>query len=70
LSGTIASVSGSCPTVALVIAGRLVVTDRETEYKKLKCGDLRPGLTVEVNGTQRSDGSLLAQKIERKEGDH
>jgi hypothetical protein len=50
----------------MTIAGRKVVTNRDTAYKKkFECADLRNGLSVKVKGPQRSDGTVIAQTIER-----
>jgi hypothetical protein len=66
LSGEIRSVDGSCPNLSLLVAATRVVTDRETDYgKKIGCGNLSAGMGVNVKGKRQTDGSVLAQKIER-----
>lgn len=66
LSGHIGSIDGSCPDLTLIISGTRVVTDRKTDYgKKTDCGDLQRGMDVKVKGKRQTDGSVLAEKIER-----
>lgn len=52
----------------LRVAGRLVVTDSATrierDNRRIGLTDLRVGERVEVEGTRRADGSVLARKIE------
>lgn len=52
--------------MTMTVSSRTVVTDRLTEFKKVDCDELRRGMKVDVKGKQRSDGSLLALKIEGK----
>ena len=55
LLGTIESSDGNI----LVVSGRTVVTDAQTEI----AFELRIGLIVKVQGTLQSDGSILAREI-------
>ncbi|MBL8097340.1 MAG: hypothetical protein JNL73_24385 [Anaerolineales bacterium] len=55
LLGTIESIDGNI----LVVSGRTVVTDAQTEI----AFELRIGLIVKVQGTLQSDGSILAREI-------
>jgi hypothetical protein len=59
-------VAGVCPSVSFRLDGRNIVATRATEYKKMSCGQLRDGLRIEVRGKPRADGSVVAQKIERR----
>lgn len=53
---------------SLRVSGRLVLTDTATRIerddRRIALGDLKVGERVEVEGTRRADGSLLARKIE------
>jgi len=62
IEGPIRSVSGS----SFVIDTVIVVTDGGTVYEHGSAADLVVGARVEAKGSLRSDGSLLADKIEFK----
>jgi hypothetical protein len=67
VEGPITAIGGSCPVVSFTLAGDTnVVTDRQTEFKKIECADLARGVKVKVNGTKQNDGSILADKVEKK----
>ena len=65
VDGNVASLSGSCPHLRFTIDGTLVLTDANTSFVKMSCGDMRIGIDLEVKGIPRSDGSILALKVER-----
>jgi hypothetical protein len=51
--------------MSMTVSGTRVVTNGATDYrKKFSCADLRNGLEVKVKGKVRSDGALVAQRIE------
>jgi hypothetical protein len=62
-TGTIQSISGS----TLMVAGKTVATDGNTRIRRkgdtIAFSDLKVGDKVEVEGTQRADGTILAKKI-------
>jgi hypothetical protein len=64
LEGTIASLSGSCPTVSFSLRGRQVVTTPQTRFSDGNCRDLRNGVEVEVDGDLYTDGTVRATRIE------
>jgi hypothetical protein len=50
----------------MTIKGTRVLTNSQTEYKqKTSCGALETGMRIIVKGPRRSDGAIVAQKIER-----
>jgi hypothetical protein len=50
-----------------MVSATRVVTDGKTDFeKKLECADVRAGLDVRVRGWRQTDGSVLAQRIEKK----
>ena len=61
--GTVASLTGECPTVTMVVRGVRVSTTEETTYEIGECGNLRPGTKVRVEGDFEEDGSLTATSI-------
>jgi hypothetical protein len=61
--GTVASLSGECPTLTLVVRGVRVETTEETTYEIGGCGNLRPGSKVKVEGDFEVDGAVTATSI-------
>ncbi|MBI1873927.1 MAG: hypothetical protein HYZ58_02710 [Acidobacteria bacterium] len=66
IEGAISALSGSCPTLSFLVAGKPVVTNSATRYDKTSCGELRNGLRVEVKGARQSNGSILATRVKRE----
>jgi hypothetical protein len=64
--GLIESLSGSCPDLALRIAGTTLVTDRRTNFKQMSCAALGTGQSVVARGKRQPNGEIRATKIERK----
>ena len=60
--GTVASLSGECPTVTMVVRGVRVETTEETTYEIGECGNLRAGTKVLVEG-DLANGVLTATSI-------
>ena len=62
-SGTMSGVSGNCPNVGFSVDGIIVVTDRDTDYSRGNCGDLRRGQDVRGSGLRQPNGSIKATDI-------
>lgn len=74
-AGTVASLTGTCPTLSMVVHGVRVVTDEDTEFfievlgdaadLEGGCRNLRPGTKVVVEAAEErnADGSYHAEKI-------
>jgi hypothetical protein len=62
--GVIGAVTGSCPTLTLVIQGYRVRTNLATLYVGGSCASLRPGTQVKADVEQLADGSFVAEKLE------
>jgi trimeric autotransporter adhesin len=62
--GRISGMSGSCPNLRFTVAGRIVTTDRETEFRDGKCSDARNGDDVRVKGFRQPDGTVHARRVE------
>lgn len=54
--GTVASLSGVCPDIAMIVRGVRVTTDSSTVFEDGECGNLRPGTKVLVEGEMGADG--------------
>lgn len=63
-NGRISGISGSCPNLRFTVAGRIVTTDRETEFKDGKCSEASNGDDVKVKGFRQPDGTVRARRVE------
>jgi hypothetical protein len=62
-TGSVASMTGSCPALDMRVAGRRVKTSGSTEFKDTRCDDVKSGVTVQVKGTAASDGEVAASRL-------
>jgi hypothetical protein len=62
-TGTISSLSGSCPVLRFTAGGRTVLTDTNTRFNMGNCQSLRNGSDVEIEGEQQSAGTVLANRV-------
>ena len=69
LEGEIAELSGSCPDVRFRVRGVIVWANRETDYRRSSCRDLRDGRRAEVKASIMSDRSIRADRIEVRRRD-
>jgi len=60
--GVISGMSGSCPSLRFVAAGRVVVTNKSTNINGGPCKDLGNGVDVEITGTL-SSGIVAADRV-------
>ena len=67
--GTILLLSGECPNIAFLTAGRLVLTNGQTEFRKRRCRDLSIGDQVKVRGTVTGNNPVIADRVEFRERD-
>lgn len=62
---TVSSVTGTCPTLALVVGGHKVVTDANTLFEHGTCASVTVGTKVHVKGDMlTTDGSVIAEELE------
>ena len=61
--GQIQSITGVCPLVLFVVRDTIVFTTLTTDFNRGSCGDLRPGMEVDVDGVRLADGSVRADKV-------
>ncbi len=62
--GAVSELAGICPQVTFRVNGRLVLTHAGTEWEDGTCQELDNGRRVEVDGTLRADGALIAHEVE------
>ena len=67
--GTVSLLTGLCPGLTMTVTGTRVVTNSATQFEDVTCATLRNEMVVEVTGIRRSDGSVLASKINREDSD-
>ena len=64
LSGSVSSLSGSCPNLTFNIGRTTIATDAATEYRGGSCRDLRNKKHVTVTGASQSNGTVRASRID------
>jgi hypothetical protein len=62
-SGTVSSLTGTCPSLAFTANDTGVRTTSSTTFGGASCADIRNGGSVGVAGTKQSDGSVLASYV-------
>jgi hypothetical protein len=62
--GLVSSLSGGCPNVSFAAAGRVVIANQSTDYRKGDCRDLSDGERVKVRGTTTTGSPVTATRIE------
>jgi hypothetical protein len=67
--GTLLLLTGSCPSVSFWAAGRFVIANDRTDFKRGNCRDLSLGDRVKVRGTTTGGGPVYATKIEFRDDD-
>lgn len=70
LKGAIAGLSATanCPVVTFTIGATNVTTSAATVFDDVTCATLANAAIVEVEGTKKADGSILATKVELEAG--
>jgi hypothetical protein len=63
VDGKISALSGKCPDVDFTVSSRSITTDISTIYRGGKCGDLKNGVEVDVDGLADSNGLITATSI-------
>jgi hypothetical protein len=66
ISGTMAGLSGSCPSIRFAIGANQVATNGATEFSKVSCAALKNGDRVKVEGTRQPSGVILADEVKRQ----
>jgi len=63
LSGTVASLTGTCPAITFTLSTTKVTTTSATTFDHTTCSAITNGAKVEVEGTKQTDGSITATKV-------
>jgi hypothetical protein len=68
-SGTVTNVSGRCPDLTFVVSGRVVITDGDTKFKGLSCGDVaKGGRQIDGDGVTDASGAIHADNVRKTDG--
>jgi hypothetical protein len=67
--GSVVGLLGACPNLTFTAAGRIVVTNGSTDFRKGSCRDLSSGDRVKVRGTTTLGAPVTADRIEFKDDD-
>ena len=62
IEGKALQVSGKCPDLTFFVLTQRITTDKSTSFEKGKCGDLKTGKDVEIDGVL-SNGVVHATRI-------
>jgi hypothetical protein len=65
IDGRVSNLSGGCPALRFSLGNVVVTTNGETDFRKIKCGDVENGSKVKVSGEVQRDGTVLASRVER-----
>lgn len=64
VSGLVSGLTGSCPSLTLMVGSTKVTTDTSTQLEHGTCAQVANGVKVEAVGTRQSDGSIRAARLE------
>jgi hypothetical protein len=64
LKGTVAALSGTCPTIMFTVSGVTVKTSSATRFEDGWCAGVLNNARVEIQGRRQTDGSIQADRIE------
>ena len=67
LTGTVASLGGSCPAITFTAGSRSVTTTSNTQFVQLTCASIANGTKVEVKGTSPSPSAVVTATRVKKE---
>jgi hypothetical protein len=68
VSGEVSDMAGACPDVTFKFGSLVLAVNGSTIFVQGTCGDLEGGVTVEVKGIRRTDGSVLGTMVKFKSG--
>ncbi len=64
LLGTVAGLSGSCPSLTFSVGGTTVITDVATTFEDGTCTVIENGMSVEIEGQRQTDGTVRATEVD------
>jgi hypothetical protein len=67
VSGKAQSVSGHCPSIQFDLGGTTIATNGDTDFRNLKCTDVKKGVRLTVQGLAQSNGAVLATQVSKSD---
>jgi len=67
VQGSMGGLKGACPAISFTVNGFSIATNAATEFDKTACSAFKNGDKVEVKGTKRADGSVLATRLRKED---
>jgi hypothetical protein len=61
--GQVSGLTGTCPDLVFIAAGRTVETEKKTRFNHGNCKHLRNGMDVDVTGNVTTRGTVYATRI-------
>ena len=65
VSGKAQSISGRCPAIRFDLGGTTIATNGDTDFRNLKCTDVKKGVRLTVQGVSQPNGAVLATQVTR-----
>jgi len=62
--GLVSGLSGTCPDLTFTVNGTTIVANASTIFEDGSCSTVQNGTRVEIKGTRRSNGSVLATRVD------
>ncbi len=63
ISGPVATLGGTCPTLAFIVQGTRVTTSASTAFEGVTCANLKNGTKVKIVGQRGSEGAVAATRV-------
>jgi Domain of unknown function (DUF5666)/Viral BACON domain/Putative binding domain, N-terminal len=63
VSGRVQNISGRCPVIRFELGGTTVITTPDTDFRKMKCTDVKKDVRLTVQGFTQPDGTVLATRV-------
>jgi hypothetical protein len=67
VTGAVASLAGTCPSLTFTVGGTTVRTSQTTTFDRGGCAQVVNGRTVRVEGVKETDGSIQAGRVDLEE---
>jgi len=69
INGKAGNVSGRCPSIQFELSGTTIATGFTTDFRNMKCTDVKKGVRLSVQGLTQPDGSILALQVTKTDSD-
>jgi hypothetical protein len=69
VTGKAQSISGRCPAIRFNLGRTSVATNSDTDFRNLKCTDVKKGVMLAVRGIAQPNGGVLATEVTKTSND-